>query len=354
MTSNAQAKLDYIAGTKTAIGNAIEAKGVTLGASTFREYADRVVEIPSPTDYVLREYTGSATWTKPTGLKEIFVVCIGGGAGGGSGSRGAAGVLRRGGGGGGGTVIVWRKISAAELGATETVIIGGGGSGGAAVTADSTDGNDGTAGGDTSFGTLVVSKGGNLGKKGINASALNIASDYTAVTDSIPSFSFFQYAIGYGTNSSGTGGNGSYSNPFVLYNLGDPSVIGGGGAGGGGKSTGDGTGIGGNGSRLYKIDNTQSAAVTGGAANTAGGNGLDNQGLQLLMQYNTTAIPTKGLGTSGAGGGAGDNTPTAAGAGGNGGLYGGSGGGGGASLNGANSGKGGDGAGGLCLVYEQY
>jgi len=45
MTSNAQAKLDYIAGTKTAIGNAITAKGVTLGASTFRQYADRIAEI---------------------------------------------------------------------------------------------------------------------------------------------------------------------------------------------------------------------------------------------------------------------------------------------------------------------
>ena len=45
MTSNAQAKLDYIAGTKTAIGNAIVAKGVALGASTFRQYADRIAEI---------------------------------------------------------------------------------------------------------------------------------------------------------------------------------------------------------------------------------------------------------------------------------------------------------------------
>jgi len=44
-TSNAQAKLDYIAGTKTAIKNAIELKGVTVGAATFREYADKIGEI---------------------------------------------------------------------------------------------------------------------------------------------------------------------------------------------------------------------------------------------------------------------------------------------------------------------
>jgi len=44
-TSNAQAKLDYIAGTKTAIKDAIELKGVTVGAATFREYADKIGEI---------------------------------------------------------------------------------------------------------------------------------------------------------------------------------------------------------------------------------------------------------------------------------------------------------------------
>lgn len=303
-------------------------------------------------DYVLREYTGSDTWTKPAGLKEIFVVCIGGGAGGGSGSRGAAGTLRRGGGGGGGTVIVWRKISAAELGATVTVTIGGGGSGGAAVTADNTNGNDGNAGGNTSFGTLVVAKGGLKGIKGTNASSSGNGTSYIANNTNTPPQGMYVYGIGGGCGSSTAGGDGIAATEGILREFSTYGI--GGGAGGGGKSTSNGTGTGGAGSRIYKIDNSQSSARTGGSANNPGNSGLDNQGLQLLMQYNTTAIPTKGLGTSGAGGGAGDNTPTAAGAGGNGGLYGGSGGGGGASLNGANSGKGGDGAGGLCLVYEQY
>ena len=352
MTSNAQAKLDYIAGTKTAIKDAIETKGVTVDDATFREYADKIADIPSPTDYVLREYTGSATWTKPAGLKELFVVCIGGGAGGGSGSRGASGVLRRGGGGGGGTVIVWRKISAAELGATETVTVGAGGAGGAAVTADDTDGNDGTAGGDTSFGALVLAKGGNKGLKGINASSANNYSTAISVGILTPAQGLFSYNLTGGVGSDIAGGNGKNAAANILVAVSSSGY--GGGASGGGKNTSNNIGIGGDGSILSKIDNTSSAARTGGSANNPGNTGLDNQGLQLLMQYNTTAIPTKGLGTSGAGGGAGDNTPTAAGAGGNGGSYGGSGGGGGASLNGANSGKGGDGAGGLCLVYEQY
>lgn len=63
MTSNAQAKLDYIAGTKTAIGNAIVAKGVALGTSTFRQYADRIGEIAAPTG-----------WTKPTAWIDISTV----------------------------------------------------------------------------------------------------------------------------------------------------------------------------------------------------------------------------------------------------------------------------------------
>ena len=39
---NAVAKLEYIAGTKTAIKDAIEAKGVTVGDAAFREYADKI------------------------------------------------------------------------------------------------------------------------------------------------------------------------------------------------------------------------------------------------------------------------------------------------------------------------
>lgn len=47
--SNAQAKLDYIAGTKTAIKDAIVAKGVEVGEDvTFREYATKIGEIISP------------------------------------------------------------------------------------------------------------------------------------------------------------------------------------------------------------------------------------------------------------------------------------------------------------------
>lgn len=51
---------------------------------------------------VLREYTSSATWTKPAGLKYAYIVCLGAGGGGGSGRRGAVNTNRCGGDGAGG------------------------------------------------------------------------------------------------------------------------------------------------------------------------------------------------------------------------------------------------------------
>jgi len=50
--------------------------------------------------------TGAGTWTKPNGVQNVFVVCVGGGGGGGGGSNnsaGGAGGAVGGGGGGGGT-----------------------------------------------------------------------------------------------------------------------------------------------------------------------------------------------------------------------------------------------------------
>ena len=63
---------------------------------------------------VIREYTSSATWTKPAGLKYAYVVCLGAGGGGGSGRRGAADSNRYGGGGGSSGYIVKRFLKASE------------------------------------------------------------------------------------------------------------------------------------------------------------------------------------------------------------------------------------------------
>ena len=53
------------------------------------------------TDIQVFSTTGYTTWTKPTGAKFVYVVCVGGGAGGGSGSVAGNANIHVGGGGGG-------------------------------------------------------------------------------------------------------------------------------------------------------------------------------------------------------------------------------------------------------------
>ena len=97
---------------------------------------------------VLREYTTSGTWTKPSGLKFIEILCVGGGGGGASGGRQATNAVARGGGGGGGGGVTYKILLDSELGSTESYTIGSGAGGGAAVVVDSTVGNGGGTGGD--------------------------------------------------------------------------------------------------------------------------------------------------------------------------------------------------------------
>lgn len=107
-----------------------------------------------------RLYTASATWTRPTGVRFVFVWAIGGGGGGG----GAAGGTATGaaGGGGGGGALALRFLDVAAI-ASRAVTIGTGGTGGLA-------GATGGAGGASSFGSEVVAGGGS-GGSGMAAAA---------------------------------------------------------------------------------------------------------------------------------------------------------------------------------------
>lgn len=92
-------------------------------------------------------HDGNYTWTKPSGLKQIILECIGGGS---SGSGGT--VTDDAGGGGGGGGYVKRVIPASVLGATEAVTVGrgrAGVSGGGAATA-----------GNSTFGSWCTAQGG--------------------------------------------------------------------------------------------------------------------------------------------------------------------------------------------------
>jgi hypothetical protein len=76
---------------------------------------------------VLREYTTSGTWTKPSGLLFIEIVCIGGGGGGASGGCQATSTVARGGGGAQAGGFTYQIIPAANLSTTEDYVIGAGG-----------------------------------------------------------------------------------------------------------------------------------------------------------------------------------------------------------------------------------
>ncbi|SVC57358.1 uncharacterized protein METZ01_LOCUS310212 [marine metagenome] len=129
--------------------------------------------------------TGTSTWTKPAGIKKIFVELVGAG-GGGSGSGESAGA--------GGYAAKWINVTAI---ASETVTIGTGGSG---VTYSGTGGN----GGSTSFGGHLSATGGQGGAQGQHRGGAGGSGSGGAVN--------FQGGGGMGHNTSNSGhiGGASY------------------------------------------------------------------------------------------------------------------------------------------------
>lgn len=101
-------------------------------------------------------FTSSGTWTKPAGLIAAKVTVVGGGGGAGGSALTAAGEYTAPTAGSGGGCAI-KFITAASLGATETVTIGAGGTGGAAGN------NNGTAGGNTTFGAHATGGAGGAG-----------------------------------------------------------------------------------------------------------------------------------------------------------------------------------------------
>lgn len=156
-------------------------------------------------DPIIREYTSNATWTKPTGLYAILVVCVGAGGGGGGGSTESD--YSAGGGGGAGGAIVYRYIRNTYIGNNCTVTIGSGGTGGGGSTVPFGSGDNGTNGGDTSFVSnsqiLVKAKGGGYGGGSYGSSAQGGFSASTI--DSIPAFGPFTIKGGAG-GAEGQGG----------------------------------------------------------------------------------------------------------------------------------------------------
>lgn len=317
--------------------------------------------------------TVSQTFTMPPGYAEIELDAVGGGGQGGSGRRGAVGSIRAGGAPGGTPSRVIRKLRNIVAGTGTTITIGAGGTTGAAAqTVDDTDGINGQAGGNTTFGALLTAFGGAAGQGGgidrvaTSGSGLSVGvSTKTAVAcpGGLPKIDGIRGSAAAGSvgwdnwgeggggvlaSSNAPGGNTEYGGAASA--MADPTLLATIAAG----------------SSLYGV----SAATCGGwitSANTlpataprAGLNGTYSAGAGAIGGT-CGAAPTAGtagadaptddkVGNPGAGGGSTITAATNAQAGGQGGLPGGPGGGGGAVLNGQNSGPGGPGRNGQCIV----
>jgi hypothetical protein len=228
---------------------------ISAGASS-----DPVWGYPTGTLIGVQVFTSSGTYTPTPGTNSVIVAVLGGGGGGGGvGSPGASNYDAAAGGAAGAYSV--GRITSAFSGVTVTV--GAGGSGGAAGA------NAGTAGGTSSFGTLIVCGGGSGG---------NTGGAFTTVTFTQPPTGGTVTTAGNIFSGSGAPGGFGMTSPnqsTSFGGVGAASPIGSGGAfgvnGAGGSSASKGAGGGG-----------AAQATTGAAA--AGGNG--GAGLVVVYEYN--------------------------------------------------------------------
>lgn len=270
----------------------------------------------------VRLYTTDATWNNPSPstARRVFVRLVGGGGGGGSGRKGVAGVNRFGGGGAAAGAVTEFWTLTTELGSTASVIIGAGGTGGAAVSADTTNGNSGTAGGSTTF-AGITAVGGEFGVAG----GASTGTAGAAVANSC--------VAGVSSASNGAGGAGAAVAGVAATTVNATLPTGGGGGGG------------------LNNTNTNQAGGAGGPIGTASGITVLAGGTAGASGGGAGGNGNAGRGSGTGGGGGGSNNAGAGGRGGNGGGFGSGGGGGAAGTNSVgNSGAGGNGAPGYALI----
>lgn len=299
--------------------------------SDFDSTSSNIIGIPTvdTTSMNVQIFTSSGTWTKPANAKKVRIFALGAGGGGGSGRKGAAASVRCGGGGGAAGAFVFGEFDADTLTSTVAVTVGAGGTGGPGITLNNTSGNDGVAGGDSTFGNYLKAPGGSFGRAGTAISG-------TAGTVSLGSSSPWNFAQNAGGPASATGGVGTLpaASAWLAPN---------GGGAGGGITSGDAASNGTNGGAINSVI-CPSLVVTGG---TAGASATANGG-----NGNTGTI-FYGVGIGSGGGSSRGNTTGNSGNGGNGGT-GAGGAGSGATVNDVgNTGAGGNGGNGW-LIVETY
>lgn len=302
---------------------------------------------------LLSTFTGSGTYT-PRPYSTLFdVTCMGGGGGGGSGAKQASGTVNAGGGSGAGGSYRRMLFTNATITGAVSVTVGAAGTGGAVQASTASNGNAGTAGGNTTFGALLTSYGGGSGTGGQRSGSNSAGGEGGG------RFVGGNGVAGNNTDTGSFGGNGGGgsdtfgSYPYYGYTL----WGGGGGAGGaiadGSSSEGGGSCMGGTGGGSGGGHNAANSTNNGAASvgncfigGIAGGTGATTGGAGTPGTPGT--VNYGGIGGSGGGSG----TTGVGGAGAVGGLCGGGGGGGGNTASGANSGVGGAGGIGCCFIVE--
>lgn len=186
--------------------------------------------VASPNSPTVLEFTsGSGSFLKgnfPWARKLKVRVQGGGGGGGGTAATSAGEAAAAAGGGGGGYAESTIDISA--LASSVTVTVGAGGSGG------SPGKNNGSAGGDSTFGTHVTGGGGGGGQGGTNTGGLNVTDGGDGGTGTINTGVGFVRPGGAGHNGShdqGTVGNPGHGGEAMMGPGGRPSGTNVGGAG---------------------------------------------------------------------------------------------------------------------------
>jgi hypothetical protein len=326
----------------------------------FENATGSVFPIGGPGYIRVLEYTGSNpggdtltyTWTKPTNIRYIQVICVGAGGGGGGGRAQNTGRVTGGTGGGGGA-IAWGFFDRKDLTQPSySISVGSGGAGGAS-TAVNTAGNAGANGQYTTFRETLVSASGGSGGLGGSSNIIRAGGAGGLATVCLPGPAFaIPGGTGGGIISSGQPSplaSNFFATPLTLI------ATAGGGAGGGYDSIAGPTAhSGSSGASGFQWNTLQTNGGNPGKPATSGSNDLVTAA--VLLQF-TSSIFTTTYGLGGGGHGGDVNVTQLAGyAGSDAGLYGaGGGGGGGCVVAGSpTSGAGGSGSSGLCIVVEYY
>jgi hypothetical protein len=350
--------------TQSFIGTPTTGSGVVF-ASGSRLYFENPTEAPQvlggPGYIKVLEYTGSNpgggtltyTWTKPSNIKHIQVICVGAGGGGGGGRSQNSGRVTGGTGGGGGA-IAWGFFDRKDLiQPSYSISVGSGGAGGAASAAGVT-ANAGVSGQYTTFGETLVSASGGSGGVGGVSNAIRAGGAGGLNTACRPG-PVFAITGGTGGGVTSNGATSPLTSNFFATSLTPISTAGGGAGGGYDSLVGPTAYSGSSGASGFQWNTLQTNGGSPGKPATSGSDDLVTAA--VLLQFTSSVFSTVyGLGGGGHGGDV--NTTQLTGyAGSNAGLYGAGGGGGGgtsAVAGSPTSGAGGSGSSGLCIVVEYY